>query len=179
VSSTVQYALANIALNAREHAIEALEQLDQEAKEIRHRWVLQCIELYRADLNWLLGRRRAAFAAVSRARELAKVALVFGFIGTFARWGTLWLLEEGNFRQAWDELRKPFELLSRLDAKDQAEVLCCIYTVDAEYRVPIENIPDLARRALARLPVQYSQQLFRMGLLLPDGASQALPKTSL
>jgi len=179
VSSTVQYALASLEMNGRGVAHAALTELDQEAKEIRHPWLLQCIELYKADLNWLLARKRAAFTAVSRAREIAEEALAIGFIGTFARWGTLWLLKDGRFGEAWDELRKPFELLPRLDAKDQAEVLCCIHTVNAEYRVPLENISELTRRALACLPYQYSKQLSQMGLLLPDRCSEAFPKTPL
>lgn len=166
--AAAQVALANLALHIHGPVEEALEWLDQESRTARYRWVLQCTELFKADLNWLLGRKRAAFNAVSRAREIAREALGIGFVGMFARWGTLWLLKEGNPEQAWEELREPYSLLPRLDAKDRADVLCSIHTVDAQMRLPLDNIDIQAREALACLPVQCSEELQRLGLRLPS-----------
>jgi tetratricopeptide (TPR) repeat protein len=166
--AAAQVALAHLALHAHGPVKEALEWLDQESRTARYRWVLQGIEFFKADLNWLLGRKRAAFSAVSNAREIAREALGIGFVGMFARWGTLSLLREGNPEQAWEELRGPYSLLRRLDAKDRADVLCCIHTVDAQMRLPFENIDIQAREALACLPVQCSEELQRLGLRLPN-----------
>lgn len=167
-SSAVQWGLASITSNSRDSVEEALEWLDQESREARYIWVQQCIEFYKADLNWLLGRKKFALSAVTRARAIAKEALAIGFVGTCARWATIWLLKEGAPEQAWEELRVAYERFTALDAKDRADVLCSIYTINCQIPVPLENIEDLARRSLARLPFQYSAELSRMGLRLPN-----------
>lgn len=166
-NSAVQCGLASIASNRRESVEEALEWLDHESREARHIWVQQCIEFYKADLNWLLGRKRLALWAVARARAIATEALAIGFVGTCARWATIWLLKEGAPEQAWEELSIAYGRIAALDAKDRADVLCSIYTVNCQIPLPLENIEDLARRSLAHLPFQYSAELSRMGLLLP------------
>jgi len=166
-SAAAQYAVAHATLNAKEPVEKALDWLEQEARSTRHRWVLQCIELYKADLNWLIGRKRAAFNSVAKTREIATQALAIGFVGAYARWSTLFLLHNGEPEVAWLELQNTFKLLPRLDAKDRADVYCSAYTVDARWRIPIPNVADLARQSLARIPMGCSEELSRMGLLLP------------
>jgi hypothetical protein len=154
-------------MNLREPVERALDWLEEEAKSARHRWVLQCIELYRADLNWLIGRKRAAFNSVARTREIATHALAIGFVGAYARWSTLFLMQIGKPQEAWFELQNSFKLLPRLDAKDRADVYCSAYTLDTQWRIPVPDVADLARQSLARIPVGCSEELVRMGLLLP------------
>jgi hypothetical protein len=166
-SAAVQYAVAHATMNVREPVERALDWLEEEAKSARHRWVLQCIELYRADLNWLIGRKRAAFNSVARTREIATHALAIGFVGAYARWSTLFLMQIGKPQEAWFELQNSFKLLPRLDAKDRADVYCSAYTLDTQWRIPVPDVADLARQSLARIPVGCSEELVRMGLLLP------------
>jgi tetratricopeptide (TPR) repeat protein len=166
-SAAAQFAVAHATLNAKESVEKALDWLEQEAKNARHRWVLQCIELYRADLNWLIGRKRTAFNSVAKAREIAKQALAIGFVGAYARWSTLFLMQDGKPEEAWVELQSAFKLLPRLDAKDRADVHCSAYTLDTQWQIPLPDVADLARQSLARIPVGCSEELSRMGLLLP------------
>lgn len=166
-SSAVQCGLASAASNSRSSVEEAIGWLENESKEARHIWIQQCIELYKADLLWLLGRQRLALRAVRHARGIATGALAIGFVGACARWGTISLLRDGAPERAWEELRVAYERLDELDAKDRADVLCSIFTVNCRIPVPIENVEDLTRSSLARLPLQYSTELSKMGLLLP------------
>jgi hypothetical protein len=167
VSAAAQYAVAHATLNAKEPVERALDWLEQDARSARHRWVLQCIELYRADMYWLIGRKRAAFNSVTKSRQIASQALAIGFVGTYARWSTLLLMHVGKPQEAWLELQKALKLLPRLDAKDRADVYCSAYTLNTQWTIPIPDVADLARQSLARIPVGCSKELARMGLLLP------------
>jgi len=163
--AAAQCAFAGIALNSRSSVNEAMEWLIQEARAARRAWVSQCIEFYLADVNWFIGRKKAALQSVMRARNISREALSIEFAGISARWGTLLLLSQNKPEEALQELEKPYRLLPSLDAKDRAEVLCSIRLVGSRIPISIINIEDQTRAALAALPVQCSVELDRLGLL--------------
>jgi hypothetical protein len=167
-AAATQVALASLSLQSYGPVEEALEFLDAESKCGWNPWILQSTELFKADLNWLLGRRKVALGAVRKARTISAEALDIGFVGTFARWGTLLHIKEGNVVRAWEELRQPYELLPRLDAKDRADILCSIFMVGTHTKVPIPDIASQAREALATLPARCAQEMVSLGLRLPS-----------
>jgi tetratricopeptide (TPR) repeat protein len=167
-AAATQVALASLSLQSYGPVEEALDFLDAETRCGRNPWILQSTELFKADLNWLLGRRKIALAAVRKARTISGQALDIGFVGTFARWGTLLHMKEGNAVKAWEELRQPYELLPRLDAKDRADILCSIFTLGSHTPVPVPDIVSQAREALASLPERCAQEMISLGLRLPS-----------
>jgi hypothetical protein len=177
-SAAAQCAFASIALNVRSSVHQALQWLDHEAKATQHPWVSQCIEYFKADVNWLIGRKRVALQAVACARGISREALSIGFVGLSARWGTLLLLNEDRPQEALEELKEPYRLLPSLDVKDRAEVLCSIRLVGSRIPVWINDIEDQSRAALAALPAQYTIELGKLGLLTAGG-SQPLPEAAL
>jgi tetratricopeptide (TPR) repeat protein len=167
-AAATQVALASLSLQSCGPVEEALDFLDAESRCGRHPWILQSTELFKADLNWLLGRRKAALGAVRKARTISEQALDIGFVGTFARWGTMLHMKGGNVEKAWEELRQPYELLPRLDAKDRAEILCSMFTIGTQIPVPVPDIASQAREALASLPARCAQEMISLGLRLPS-----------
>jgi DNA-binding SARP family transcriptional activator/tetratricopeptide (TPR) repeat protein len=167
-AAATQVALASLSLQSYGPVEEVLEFLDAECKCGWNPWILQSTELFKADLNWLLGRKKVALGAVRKARAISGEALDIGFVGTFARWGTLLHMKEGNAIGAWEELRQSYELLPRLDAKDRADILCSIFTVGTYTQVPVPDIASQAREALASLPARCAQEMISLGLRLPS-----------
>jgi hypothetical protein len=139
---------------------------------------MQSAELYRADVNWLFGRKRIAISAAHRARQIAPEPLAIGFVGAFVRWGTILLLQENRPEAAWENLQKALPVLPRLDAMDRAEVLCAVRLVGTRIPIGADNIDFQTRECLALLPISCSTYLDRLGLLA-NRSSEALPKAAL
>lgn len=131
-------------------------------------WTYQNAAYFEADLHWLLGAKNAAFETIVDAWGRNQIPPASGYEGKFARWKTLFLLEEGRTPEAHDILEHYFDQIERLDLFDQAEILCSMELVRRIEGVMHSKATEKAREVLARLPIPCSRQLEEFGLRLPN-----------
>ena len=151
----------------RGKAFEALERLRQARKESQIQRVRQSAFTSEADFLWLTGERSKALQIAEEMFEEAPAASDIGLMGAVARWATLLSFGRRPAPFAEETLSESYQQIDRLDALDQAEVLCSLMLIGRRgTRIP-DRIANQTRKALARLPTACSIQLQETGLSLP------------
>jgi DNA-binding SARP family transcriptional activator len=161
-------AMAHSFLHHSTTAKEWLVRLHEIKQETCLDWVKQAAMLYEADVNWLLGQKSQALDIVRDIHTITPGPLTLGFVGSFARWTTVSATRTGKTDVARRLLRSWYEKLDRLDALDQAELLCGLAQLETPVTVKTLHIDDQARSALAQLPIACAKQMAQLGLRLPD-----------
>ncbi len=166
--SSAQCSLAYLGLGETKRAITAREWLRECTTDARLDWVRQAAWLYEADIAWLLGEKPRALSAVNQALEISREALSLGFVGRIARWRTVQSLRGGGTESPLRFLHTWYNQIDRLDAFDQAEVLCSLAQLEPIVPAGGSDVSVQARTALGRLPMACSKQIRALGLRLPD-----------
>jgi hypothetical protein len=161
-SAANQFGLAQLR-QGKEGVERSLTWLDSEIRGSRYPWVAQGAELFRADLNWLIGRQRAALAAASRARSIGTTPLAIGFTGIFTRWSTLLRLRENRAELAAKELEGPSQDIDCFDAKDRLEILLAMKLAYAKLALPVDDLDRRIDALKTQLPVSIPRVMARLG----------------
>ena len=168
IQSASECCFSAISLGSRSDVLTALGWLERSIENAALPWVRQAGYLLKADVAWLTGDRPGAIKAASKARSLSRQPLVVEFSGAMARWTTLLCLRENKPEEALELLSGLYSEISQLDALDRAEVLSCLAFIQASIPLPMEGAAHRARQELARLPIQCTERLAKLGLALPD-----------
>jgi tetratricopeptide (TPR) repeat protein len=159
-------AFACIFLNRSARAEELITLARDRVAECLPKWATQAWLLYSADLNFLLGHHREAFAdAVQATSGRNSVLHDRAFAGPFTRWI---VRLGGNSREGGDAERRMKDFYLRLDSYDvldKAEILAAMsYLARLTGRPSIELETRLTNQ-LSELPRPVSEQLERLGML--------------
>jgi DNA-binding SARP family transcriptional activator/tetratricopeptide (TPR) repeat protein len=168
VNTSAHCCLCSMALGRSGDTTRYLSALRQEIADAKLPWIRQAAMIYEADVLWLRGDRSQALRAVERMRNQSGKALSIGFVGSFTRWSTLYLVATNREAELRELLESSRDKLDQLDALDRAEVLWSIEYVRRTRGLPFPDVTSQARAILSRLPASCSHQLSQLGLLLAD-----------
>jgi DNA-binding SARP family transcriptional activator/tetratricopeptide (TPR) repeat protein len=160
-------------------AEESLDKLDQVAAGTHAEWVLQATLLMKADLLWLLRRRRQARTAARDAMHLGDGPLATGITGVYARWLANTAGTGGSKVERIVHLRKLYSNRQVLDAIDRAELGCALLMLQAQLGLSDPSLAAQTRQDLSILPAACAAQLKLLGLSLPNCGADAIPEASL
>lgn len=167
ISSLWLYALACFERGEGRKVEETLQALERERQSIRVLWIRQSALLHEAEVSWLRGDKQLALTRASEVYQSRKDGLCHGFEGRIARWIAVGATHSSTPPAAARLMRNWYRRVDRLDALDQAEVLCSLTRLGELGESVPADVVDRARVALARLPIACSKQLRRFGLRLP------------
>jgi hypothetical protein len=140
---------------------------------------MQAICFMKADLLWLLGRRREAKVTGRAGIDLAEEPLASGMTGFFCRWSALTAKKPDLTMTRLDRLKQIYSTKDGLDAIDKVEVACSLMVLQHRLGMHDPSIALEMRKDLAELPPACARQLALLGVLVPNRRPQSLPKTPL
>ncbi|MGH7712275.1 MAG: tetratricopeptide repeat protein, partial [Gemmatimonadaceae bacterium] len=162
-----------------ERAQKAIERLQIEVARTELPWVRQIGHLYLADLNWLVGNRRAAIRSARAAVGLSRAPMASAATGVFARWLAHLVRNPGHADLALQLLQGLAEHETQLDRLDRIELSASIMSLQGGLAMVAESRAAQVRQELAQLPLAVSHQLTRLGVLTSGGGSKPLPEALL
>ncbi len=171
--------ISSVLLGQREDAERALSSLNMCLRQPGTRWVTQATCFMKADLLWLLGRRKEAKWAAKVGLEIADEPLAIGMTGLFCRWSALTARKPDSTVSRLDCLTRIYSRRAELDAIDRVEVACSMMVLQDRMGISDPTVSSEMRRGLAGLPPACAQQLALLGVLVPNRSAQALPKAAL
>jgi DNA-binding SARP family transcriptional activator/tetratricopeptide (TPR) repeat protein len=149
-------------------AEEALAALDRSIGKPEPLWVRQAAHFMKADILWLLGRRKEAKRAARGGMELSEEPLVHGMTGYCSRWGALTAAGPETKLRRLENLKRAYSRKPTLDAIDKVEVACSLMLLQERLGLASLGIEAEMRSDLAALPAACANQLRLLGVLLAN-----------
>jgi DNA-binding SARP family transcriptional activator/tetratricopeptide (TPR) repeat protein len=129
-------------------------------------WAAQAALLTEADIQLLVGRRRAAIKVGRKAVTAPFDTLLLNdFAGPFARWKALIAMEDHTQAEAFESLTSLATRLGDVHAKDQVEVLGALCLLEQALGMGSPERREEAQSRLDRLPKATQHMLHRLGVL--------------
>jgi hypothetical protein len=165
IQTTYARALSLALRERRQHAVEALGELDGRFTEAVPNWMRQAWGLWKADVLLIIGRRQEALGVAQNAVGKPTPQLCSSaFAGPFARWSVI-LSRAQNDRWSEAILLDFLASIQKYDALDQVEILCAKRVLELERGIPRDGTSLLLEPMLAKLPMALRRQLIALEVL--------------
>jgi tetratricopeptide (TPR) repeat protein len=168
VGSAAYCCFAHLDLGHSVQACQSFGVFQKEMVNVETPWVAQSGRLMEAEILWLMGKRVAALESVMNLLSLGTSALSIGLEGTLVRWMTVLYSSTGKPADILSLVEHSFAHIEKLDAMDQAEVLCSLLSLHRLGLAKHLDVSSSARTVLSRLPVTCSRRLKILGLCVPS-----------
>ena len=148
-------------------AAEARERLLQFKRDSQGWRTPQTALVSEADFLWLSGEKKNALRLIEESLIETQESIDIGHVGSLTRWEALLWIHRGRASKATERIYERYRRLERLDAIDQAEVLCSLVLLESHGASVPKEVASKAHKVLSRLPPTCALQISQLGLGVP------------